>query len=120
MKTSTNCRLGVATVAAGNFSSIRLRRCISRDDLLALRRELQQFLFARSPASAVDPQIGRGPDQVRPRVLELHVHLAEQAEDAHQGVLHQVLAIPDIAGETAAIAVQVRAQRRRLIPARWP
>ena len=68
----------------------------------------------------VDPQVGRGAQQVRARILDPVVDVAERAEAAQQRVLHQVLGVPEIAGEAAAIAVEGWPQRRRQVDVAVP
>ena len=55
--------------------------------------------------------MGRRAQQVGARIRDLVVHLPEPRERAQQGVLHEVLGIPEISGQAPAVAVQVRAQQ---------
>ena len=58
------------------------------------------------PSLWVDSQVRRGADEIRLRIVEVTVDLAEQAEDAQQRVLHEVLDLPDIVGQPTALALQ--------------
>jgi hypothetical protein len=63
-------------------------------------------------AGGVDPEVRRGAEEVGARVLDARDDAAERAERAQQGVLHQVLRIPHVARQPAAVAVQHRSEWR--------
>lgn len=76
--------------------------------------------LAAAPPQLVDPQIGRDAQQIGARVGDRLKHVAERAEGAQQGVLRQVLRVPQVAGQPPAIAVQSRPQRRQQIDVAVP
>ncbi len=59
--------------------------------------------------------MGSGADEIGAWVFQIGVDFAEQTEDSQQRVLHQVFAVPDVAGEAAAEAMQRWPQRRECI-----
>jgi hypothetical protein len=61
---------------------------------------------------AVDPQVRGRADQVHTRILQIGVDLSHQAEHAHQRVLREVLAVPDVSRQTGTVPVQRGAERR--------
>lgn len=98
------------------------RRLAHRDRLrriLALaRRRCGAFRVASLDARAaepVDPEVRRGADEVGARMGQVGVALPEEREDACERVLHQVLAVPHVAGEPAAVAEQLGAKRCDLV-----
>ena len=49
------------------------------------------------------------------RAGEIGVELPHQSEDPQQGLLHQVLAVPDVSGELHAVAMDRGPERRQLV-----
>jgi len=85
--------------------------CRGRTVLITRDARLPLSMQRESPL-LVDPEVSSRADEIRFRVLEIAIDLAEQAEHAQQRVLHQVLAVPDVAGQPAAVAVQGRPEWR--------
>jgi len=59
--------------------------------------------------------MGGCPDEIRAGILEVGVDLPEQAEDPYERVLSKIFAVPEIPGEAAAVAVQIRPKRGEAI-----
>ena len=76
--------------------------------------------FGPAVADGVDPQVGGGPQQVRAGVPDLVVDAPEDAECPQQGVLDQVFGVPQVPGQTAAVAVQGGPQRRQQVDVAVP
>src|SRR5262245_16695914 len=68
--------------------------------------ERKRGLRAGQPPHAINPEICSGPDQISLGILETDVCLSELPEHTHQRVLHQILSIPHVAGEPAAIRME--------------
>ena len=90
----------------------RVKRC-DRCRLRPLQNHSR--LFSGRPAHPVDPEIRRRANQVRLRILQPGVGLSQEAEYAHQGVLDEILPIPDVSSQLAAIAVQRGPVHRQLV-----
>jgi hypothetical protein len=95
-----------------------------RESLADFRRErllLEGHVVARREshgrlaALAVGPRVRGDREQVGARLRQVVVDLAELREGAQQGVLDEVLGVPDRARERAAEAVEVRAVRRHVV-----
>src|SRR5262245_40865042 len=58
------------------------------------------------PPDGVDPQVARDPQEVGARLADSVVNLTERRQGAHQRILDEILGVPDVPGEAAAVAVQ--------------
>ena len=96
------------------------RRAGGRRAGAALARLGEGRRFAFAAADRVDPEIGRGPEQVGTRILDADGDAAERPEGSQQGVLYEVLRVPDIAGQPAAEAVEPRSEGRQEIDVAVP